>query len=73
MKYPGGGGDISFFYLTYYCSKFFGARLENPEINKRGGPNNSGAGEDLRVCFIEILGLYLRKVGKPLQKILKKR
>ena len=36
VKNPeGGGGDISFFYLTYYCSMFLGARLENPKINKR--------------------------------------
>ena len=62
---------------------FLGARLENPKINKReeggrgGGPNNSGVGEvfirDLRVCFFEILGLSLRKVGKPLKNVLKKR
>ena len=25
-----------------HCSNFFGARLGNPNINKLGGPNNSG-------------------------------
>ena len=27
-----------------HCSIFFGARLENPKINKRVIPNNSGGG-----------------------------
>ena len=27
------------------CSNFFGVRLENPKINKRGALNNSGGGE----------------------------
>ena len=41
--------------MFYTVQFFFGARLENPKINKQGGPNNSGVGRgeafirDLRV------------------------
>ena len=36
--------NIEFRILRYvlHCSGFFGARSENPKINKRAGPNNSG-------------------------------
>ena len=52
---------IEFRILRYvlHCSVFFGARLENPKINKRrgptGGPNNSGRGGGAGV------GLFFKK------------
>ena len=36
---------------TFYTVQFFfGARHENPKVNKRGGPNNSGGG---RIFFFK--------------------
>ena len=54
---------IEFRILRYvlHCSIFFGARLENPKINKRGCPNNSGGegeGEGGRISF------FKKKIGE---------
>ena len=47
-----------------HCSNFFGARLENPKINKRsrggGGPNNNAEGRE-GGAFIRDLRVYLCK------------